>query len=383
MRSNMDTSFTEEQEMLRKTARDFLATECPKAKVRELEESDKGYDPEMWKKMAGLGWMGLIIPEEYDGMGMTFQDLAIVLEEMGMNILPGPFFCTVVEGALTILDAGNEEQKKEFLPGIASGDSIWTMALLEQSGIYSASGISTKATAKNDSFVINGTKLFVEMAHIANYLICVARTKEGGSAEDEITLFIVEAKAPGVHCEIMPTMGMDKLCEVQLEDVTVPRKSILGEVNKGWPVIQKSLERAAIAKCAESVGGIQACVDMTVAYSKDRVQYDRPIGAFQALQHMMADMWIAMQTSKYLVYEAAWMESENLPCAKEVAMAKAYVNDNYREVARKAIRLHAGIGTTRDHDIPLYYRRAKVADTAFGSTDFQKEAIATKIGLIS
>jgi alkylation response protein AidB-like acyl-CoA dehydrogenase len=379
----MNTSFTEEQEMLRKTARDFLATECPKAKVRELEESDKGYDPEMWKKMANLGWMGLIIPEQYDGMGMTFQDLTIVLEEMGMNILPGPFFCTVVEGALPILDAGSEEQKKEFLSKIASGNSIWTMALLEESGIYSASGISTKAVSKDDGFVVNGTKLFVEMAHIADYLICVARTKEGGSVKDGITLFVVDAKAPGVRCEIIPTIGMDKLCEVRFEDVVVLRKNVLGELNKGWPVIEKVLEKAAIAKCAESVGGMQACVDMTVAYSKERVQYDRPIGAFQALQHMMADMWIALQTSKYLVYEAAWMESECLPCAKEVAIAKTYVNDNYKEVARKAIRLFGGIGTSRDHDIPLYYRRAKAADVAFGSSDFQREAIATEIGLIS
>jgi len=379
----MNTSFTEEQEMLRKTARDFLATECPKTKVRELEESDKGYDSGMWKKMADLGWMGLVIPEEYDGMGMTFQDLTIVLEEMGRNILPGPFFCTVVEGALPILDAGSERQKREFLPKIAKGDVIWTMALLEKSGLYNPSGVAARAVPRADSFVIHGTKLFVEMAQVADYLICAARTREGASPAEGITLFMLDAKAPGIHCGIMPTMGMDKLCEVQLDDVTVPGMNILGELDNGWPVIQRILERAAIAKCAESIGGIQACVDITAAYCKERVQYDRPIGAFQALQHMLADMWIAMQTSKYLVYEVAWMESENLPCAKEVAIAKACVNDNYKEVSRKAVRLHGGIGTSRDHDIPLYYRRAKVADIAFGGSDFQREAVATKIGLIS
>lgn len=379
----MNTSFTEEQEMLRKTARDFLATECPKTKVRELEESDKEYDSGMWKKMADLGWMGLVIPEEYDGMGMTFQDLTIVLEEMGRNILPGPFFCTVVEGALPILDAGSERQKREFLPKIAKGDVIWTMALLEESGLYNPSGVAARAVPRADSFVIRGTKLFVEMAQVADYLICAARTREGASPAEGITLFMLDAKAPGIHCGIMPTMGMDKLCEVQLDDVTVPGMNILGELDNGWPVIQRILERAAIAKCAESIGGIQACVDITAAYCKERVQYGRPIGAFQALQHMLADMWIAMQTSKYLVYEVAWMESENLPCAKEVAIAKAYVNDNYKEVSRKAVRLHGGIGTSRDHDIPLYYRRAKVADIAFGGSDFQREAVATKIGLIS
>jgi len=380
----MDIAFTEEQEMLRSTASDFLAKECPKTLVRELEEDEeKGYSPEIWKKMAELGWMGLVIPEEYDGMGMTFQDLAIILEEMGRNILPGPFFCTVVEGALPILDFGSDEQKSEFLPKIASGELIFTMAHLEPNSSYGASGIAAKAAAKDDSFVISGTKLFVEMAQVADYLICVTRTKEGASPEDGITLFIVDAKSPGISCKVIPTIGMDKLCEVRFEGVTVPKANMLGELDKGWPIVEKVMERGAIAKCAESLGGIQASVDMTVAYSKERVQYDRPIGAFQALQHIMADMWIALQTTKYLVYEAAWMESEGLPCAKMAAMAKAYVNEAYKWVTERAVSLHAGIGTSRDHDVGLYYRRAKAADIAFGGTDLHREAVAKEIGLLT
>jgi alkylation response protein AidB-like acyl-CoA dehydrogenase len=380
----MDIAFTEEQEMLRSTASDFLAKECPKTLVRELEEDEeKGYSPEVWKKMAELGWMGLVIPEEYDGMGMTFQDLAIILEEMGRNILPGPFFCTVVEGALPILDFGSDEQKSEFLPKIASGELIFTMAHLEANGVYGASGIAAKAAAKDDSFVISGTKLFVEMAQVADYLICVTRTKEGASPEDGITLFIVDAKSPGISCKVIPTIGMDKLCEVRFEGVTVPKANMLGELDKGWPIVEKVVERGATAKCAESLGGIQASVDMTVAYSKERVQYDRPIGAFQALQHIMADMWITLQTTKYLVYEAVWMESEGLPCAKMAAMAKAYVNEAYKWVTERAVSLHAGIGTSRDHDVGLYYRRAKAADIAFGGTDLHREAVAKEIGLLT
>ena len=379
----MDITFTEEQEMLRKSASDFLAAECPKTKVRELEEDEKGYSPEIWKKMAGLGWMGLVIPEEYDGMGMTFQDLTILLEQMGKNILPGPFVATVVEGAIPILEAGSEEQKRGFLPKIANGESIFTMAILEPSGLYDASGIAVKATAQGDSYVIKGTKVFVEMANVADYLICVTRTKDASSPEDGITLFIVNAKAPGLHCEVIPTIAMDKLCEVRFEDVAVPKKNMLGELDKGWPIVQRVAQKGAIAKCAESIGGMQAAVDMTIAYCKERVQYDRPIGAFQALQHIMADMWIVTQTSKYLVYQAAWMESEGVPCAMEVAMAKAYVNETYKWVTERAVSLHGGIGTSREHDIPLYYRRAKAADTVFGSTDFQRELVASKIGLIS
>ena len=380
----MDITFNEEQEMLRKSASDFLIAECPKTKSRELEEDEKGYSPEIWRKMAGLGWMGLAIPEEYEGMGMTFQDLTVLLEEMGKNVLPGPFSCTVIGGAFAILEAGTEEQKKEFLPKIANGELILTTALLEPGGAYyEASGVNLKATAQGDNFVLNGTKVFVEMANVADYLICATRTKDGSSDEDGISLFIVDAKAKGISVEVMPTIAFDKLCEVRFENVSIPTENMLGERDKGWPVVQKVVQKGAIAKCAESVGGMQASVDMTVAYCKDRVQYDRPIGAFQALQHIMADMWIVTQTSKYLVYQAAWMESVGQPCAMEVAMAKAYVNEYYKWVTERTVSLHGGIGTSREHDAGLYYRRAKAADVAFGDTDFQRELVAQKIGLIS
>ena len=377
----MDLRLTETQEILKKMARDFLSTECPKTMVRELQDSEKGYSPNLWKKMAELGWMGLVVPEEYDGMGYTFQDLTVLLQETGRNILPGPLVCTITS-TFPILDAGTDDQKKEFLPKIAGGQLILTTALIEAEGTLGASGISIKATPKGDDFIIDGTKLFVEMAHVADYLICAARTQDGASREEGITLFIVDAKAPGIGCEVMPTIALDKLCEVRFKDVLIPKTNVLGELDKGWPIIQKMLEKGALAKCAEAIGGMQASVEMTVAYSKERVQYNRPIGAFQALQHMMADMWTTMETSQYLVYEAAWMESEGIPCSKEVSMAKAYVNEAYKYVTKWGIRLHGGIGTSKDHDIPLYYQKAKAADTAFGDTDFHRELVAQKIGLL-
>ena len=379
----MDTSFTEEQTMLRKSTADFLVEKYPEAKVREIEESDTGHDLEIWRGMAELGWMGLVIPEEYEGMGMTFQDLTIVLEEMGRNIAPGPFFCTVLEGAYPILDAGSEEQKKEFLPKIANGELIFTLALLEADDIHDASGIAVKAAPKGDDFVINGTKLFVEQAINADYMIVVTRTREGASPEDGITLFIVDAKSPGVHCEVIPTIGMEKLCEVSFKDVAIPKKNILGELDKGLPIVSKVMERAAIAKASESLGAMDGIVPMTTDYLKDRVQYDEPLARFQALQHIMADMFISLTTSKYLVYKAVWMESVGLPCAKEVAMAKSYVNQNYKELSRWMIRLYGGNGTHREFKPGLYYRRAKAASIAFGDTGFQRERIASAIGLVS
>lgn len=374
----MDLRFTEAQEILKKAARDFLTTECPKTLIRELEKSEKGYSPELWKKMAELGWMGLVIPEQYEGIGYTFQDLTVLLEEVGKNILPGPLITNVIS-SFAIMEAGTEEQKKEFLPKISSGEMILTLALLEAEGTFEPSGISLKATPKGEDFTLNGTKLFVEMAHVANSMICVARTKEG--TDKGITLFLVDSKTPGIHCEVMPTIGADKLCEVRFENVSVPKKNMLGKIDAGWPIVEMMLRKGSIAKAAESVGAMQTCVDMTVAYSKERVQYERPIGAFQALQHLMANMWTSMQTSRYLVYQAASMESAGHPAAKEASLAKAYVNEAYKDVGQWAIRLHGGIATSYDHDIPLYYRRSLAATSAFGGTEFHRELVAQKIGL--
>jgi alkylation response protein AidB-like acyl-CoA dehydrogenase len=375
----MDLRLSEAQEILKKAARDFLTTECPKTLVRELEKSAKGYSPELWKKMAELGWMGLVIPESYEGIGYSFFDLTVLLEEVGRNILPAPLIPTIIS-SFAIIEGGTEEQKKEYLPKISSGDLIVTLGLLEAEGTFDASGIALKATAKAEDFILNGTKLFVEMAHIADYIVCVARTKDGTS-EKGITLFLVDAKSPGIKTTVIPTIAADKLCEVRFENVTVPKKNMLGKLDAGWPIVETMIRKGSLARCAEAVGAMQTCVEMTVAYSKERVQYERPIGAFQALQHIMANMWTSMQTSRYLVYKAAWLESEGQPSAKEASLAKAYVNEAYEDVAQWAIRLHGGIATSYDHDIPLYYRRSLAASTSFGDTSYHRTVVAEKIGL--
>ena len=377
----MNLDLTEEQEMLRTSARDFLTKECPKALVRKLEEDEKGFSPELWSKMAELGWVGLVLPEEYNGMGMGFMDLIILLQEMGRNILPGPFFSTVILGSLPILSAGTEEQKREYLPKIANGKIILTMAITEPSARYDAAGIETKATAQGDSFVISGTKLFVENAHIADYIICATRTKKSRKPEDGITLFLVDARSTGVKCEVVPTIGADKLCEVVFDNVAVPKKNMLGQLHKGWPIVARAMEQAAIAKCAEMVGGCEASMDMTLAYVKERVQYGRPIGGFQVIQHYCANMWSNVETSRNILYMAAWKVAEGLPATKDVAVAKAWINEAYKFVTERAMQCHGAIGTTRDHDIGLYYRRAKAGELAFGDTDFQKELVARSIGI--
>ena len=377
----MDLGLSEEQEMLRTSARDFLQKECPKQLVKQLDEGDEGYSPELWRKMAELGWMGLVLPEEYGGSGGSFLDLVVLLEEMGYNILPGPFFSTVVLGGLSILAAGNEEQKKEFLPKVANGEIILTLALTEPNAKYDAASVKTKAVARNGEYVINGTKLFILDANVADYLLCVARTKEGVNPEDGITIFLVDAKSPGVKCTLLKTLARDKQCEIIFDNVKVPKDNVLGEVDRGWPVVESILQKAAVAKCAEMVGGAQASLEMAVTYAKERVQFNRPIGSFQAIQHYCANMVTDVDGSRFVTYKAAWKVSEGIPAAMDVAVAKAWTSEAYGRVTLLGHQIFGAIGFTMDHDMHLYYRRAKAGEIMFGDGDFQRAVVAQELGL--
>jgi alkylation response protein AidB-like acyl-CoA dehydrogenase len=377
----MDLGLSEGQEMLRKSARDFLRRECPKQLVRQLDESEEGYSAELWRKMAELGWMGLVFPEKYGGSGHSFLDLAILLEEMGYNIVPGPFFSTAVLGGLTILAAGNEQQKMEFLPKIARGELILCFALTEPSASYDAASVTTRAIARDEGYVINGTKLFVLNANVADYMLCVARTKETKDPEDGITVFLIDGRSPGVRCTPLKTLARDRQCEVIFENVTVAERSVVGKKDKGWPIVKDILHKAAVAKCAEMVGGAQAALDMAVDYAKERVQFGRPIGSFQAVQHYCANMAMDVSGSRFVTYKAAWKVSEGLPSALDAAIAKTWVSEACGRVALSAHQIFGAIGFTMDHDIHLYYRQAKAAEIIFGGADFHRAVVAHELGL--
>ncbi len=377
----MNLDLTEEQQMLKTTARDFFEKEFPKTLVREMEEDPAGYSPEVWKKMADLGWVGLVIPEEYGGTGLGFMDLVILLEEMGRACLTGPFFSTAVLCTLPIMAAGSEQLKQEFLPRIANGEMVLSLALTEPSATYEAAGIATKAAPEKDTYVLNGTKLFTHDAHIADYLLCVARSKVWSAPEDGISLFLVDVNSPGIKISPLEAIADDKQNEVVFENVVVPERYLLGELNQGWPVVKRLLEQAAMAKCAEMVGGADWVVEATVAYAKERVQYGRAIGSFGNIQHSLADMWTEVNIAKRMAYYTAWVVDQGLPCSMEVAMAKALVNEAYKHSTRVAVQLHGGIGTTRDHDVGLYYRRARQAALLFGDSDSCREMVAQEMGL--
>ncbi|MFC2041814.1 acyl-CoA dehydrogenase family protein, partial [Chloroflexota bacterium] len=365
----------------KKMARDFLTDKCPKTLVREMEEDEKGYPPELWQEMAGLGWMGLVFPDKCGGSDMSFLDLAVLLEEMGRACLPAPFFSTVVLGGLPILDAGSEEQKQQYLPRIAGGEAILTLALTEANARYDAESITVKATADGDDYVINGTKLFVPDANVSDYLLCVTRTNEKVEAEKGITVFIVDAKSPGITYTLLKTMAGDKLCEVVFDKVKVAKENMLGELDQGWDIAQKAVERAAVAKCCEMVGAIQRILDMTVDYAKERRQFDRPIGSFQVIQHYCANMATDVDGSRFTAYQAAWMISEGLPAAKEAAIAKAWMDEAYGRVSTLAHQIHGAIGCTIDHDLQFYTKRGKAAALTYGDGDFYREVVAQEMGL--
>ncbi len=374
----MDLGLNEAQQMLKNSAQEFLEAECPDTYVREMEEDENGYTSDMWQKLAEQGWLGLIIPEKYGGVELEFQDLAILLEEMGRYMLPGPYFSNVVLGGMSIMDSGTEEQKQEYLPRLAEGQIIVTLALNEPSGRWDAEGIQLSATENGDDYTLNGTKLFVPNAHVSDYIVVAART---GSGENDISLFIVSSQTNGVNQTLLKTIASDRQSEVSFDNVSVSSSSLLGEKNQGWKTIEKVLKWGAVGKCAEMSGGGQSVLDMTVEYAKQRTQFGRPIGTFQAIQHHCANMATDVEGAKFITYQAAWMLSEGLPADREVAMAKAWVSDSYKRVCALGHQSHGAIGFTKEHNMQLYSRRAKAAELAFGDSDLHLDKVAEIIGL--
>ena len=373
----MDFELDEEQVMLKTSARDFLDKECTRQLVRDMMEDEKGYSPELWKKMAALGWLGLLFPEEYGGAGSSFFDLAVLLEEMGRALVPGPFVATVVLAGRPILAAGTEEQKRQFLPQVTRGEMILTLAFMEPEGSLEASGITVKATPVGEEFIIEGTKLFVPDAHVADYFLCVTRTRDNPDKEDGITLFLVDAATAGIHTEVLKTMTGEKLCEVSFRNVAVPKENILGELDRGWPIIKRVLEEAAVTECAWMIGGARWVMETTVDYAKERVQFGQPIGSFQAIQHKLANIAIELEGATSITYYACGAVSENLPeIALAVSMAKAWCSDIYKHVAGEGIQIHGAIGFTWDHDMHLYFKRAKASEVAYGDGSYHRDKVA-------
>jgi len=378
----MEFSLNEEQEMLKTMARDFLENECPKTFVREMMEDETGHSPDLWKKIAEVGWLGLVLPEEYGGSAMNFRDLTILCEEMGRAVMPGPFFSTVLLAGLPLLEAGTDEQKSKYLPMMANGGAVFTLAVTEKDGDFWAEGVQMKATKMGDDYILNGTKHFVPDVKAADYIIVAARTTRSKNPEEGITLFLVDASEWGVYVT-PPLQGMDetrKQYELVLTRAAISADNIIGEVDKGWPILQKMALKATAALCAEIVGGCEWVLETTVNYAKERVQFGVPIGSFQAIKHQCADMYSSLEYARSLMEVAAEAVREDDPdAALLVSMAKSYCGDAYISITNSGLQVHGGIGFTWDHDLHLYFKRARSSNITFGDGMYHRDLIAEEL----
>ena len=371
----MNFAFTEEQEELRKTVRQFLDAKSSEAAVREQMETEAGFDAAVWSQMAEqMGLQGLAIPEEFGGSGYSYVELGIVLEEMGRALLCAPFFSSVVLAANTLIQSGDDAAKAAHLPGIASGETIATLAFTEPSGKWDESGITMEASGSGDSWTLNGTKMFVLDGHTANLIIVAARTGKG------VSLFTVAGDAAGLTRTALSTMDQTRK-QAKLEFSNTPA-TLLGEEGNGWNVLGTVLDLAAVGLAAEQVGGAQKVLEMAVDYAKVRVQFGRPIGSFQAIKHKCADMLLEVESAKSAAYYGMWCAAEmNDELPSVASLAKAYCSEAYFHATAENIQIHGGIGFTWEHPAHLYFKRAKSSELLFGDPTYHRELLAQRIGI--
>jgi alkylation response protein AidB-like acyl-CoA dehydrogenase len=368
-------AFSEEQEELRNVVRQFLEAKSPESAVREQMETEAGYDATVWKQMAEqLGLQSLTVPEEFGGQGFGYVELVVVLEEMGRFLLCAPYFSTVVLAANTLIHSGDDAAKQAHLPGIASGETVATVAFTEPNGRWDEQGIQATAEADGDAWKISGTKSFVLDGHTADLILVAARTGKG------VSIFAVEGGATGLTRTALATMDQTrKQAKLDLDGVT---GTLVGTEGEGWALLSTVLDLAAVGLAAEQVGGAQACLDMAVQYAKDRVQFGRPIGSFQAIKHKCADMLLEVESAKSAAYYAGWCASEmNDELPSVASLAKAYCSEAYFHASAENIQIHGGIGFTWEHPAHLYFKRAKSSELLFGDPTYHRELLAQRIGI--
>ena len=373
--TDVNFAFSEEQEELRRTVRAFLDQKSPESEVRRLMDTEQGYDEAVWRQMGEqMGLQGLIVPEEFGGSGYSYVELIVVLEEMGRSLLCAPYFATVALAANALIHSGDDQAKKEFLPGIASGETIATVAFTEPSGKWDEAGITMAATKSGDDWKLSGTKMFVLDGHTADLIIVAARTSAG------VSLFVVSGDAAGLTRTALSTMDQTRK-QAKLEFSDTPAR-LIGTDGAGWTVLSTVLDLAAVALAAEQVGGAQRCLDMAVEYAKVRVQFGRPIGSFQAIKHKCADMLLEVESGKSAAYYAGWCAAEmNEELPSVASLAKAYCSEAYFHAAAENIQIHGGIGFTWEHPAHLYFKRAKSSELLFGDPTYHRELLAQRIGI--
>ena len=376
----MDFTLRDESKMLKSNAEKFMREKSPSSFVKNILKEEKGFSEALWKEIADLGWLGLIYAEPYGGSGGEFFDLFVLFEEMGKVVFPSPFFCSAVFAGLLINEAGDESVKKAYLPGIMEGKKILTVALQNEQGFhdYQKPALEAREVGKG-SFRIRGTRLLVPYAHVAAEILVCAKVMKGSRSSGS-TLFKTKPQGPGIQLTPLNTITGEKSFAVTYADFPASAEDVLGSLGKGGGYVEKVLPKLIALKCGEMVGGLSKVVDMTVDYVKQRVQFGKPLGVLQVVQHYCADMTTLADTARMIAYQAASLISAGLPCTKEVAMAKAWCSDSYKRGTQIAHQLHGGIGFTEEHDLHLYYKHAKALEMEFGDSWVHRQKVAEEMG---
>ena len=368
----MDVLPNEEEQMVKNLAREFLEAECPSRLARDMEKDDLGYPPELWKQLADLGWLGISLPERYGGQGLPLTYLGLISEELGRAIAPVPFHSTMV-AALTIAEAGSAEQQQDLLPRVSRGDLVLCWAFSEENPRFLPETIHCQAVPEGDHFVLTGTKMFVDNFVAAEKCLVACRTSAATDNNAGISLLLVDTGSTGVTQVPLTTLAKDKQSKVIFDGVRVPRANLLGELNRGWPIAQRMLDRGTALLCAQMVGAARKDAEMGIDYAKNRVAFGRPIAAFQSIQHICADMILWVDGGQLLTYEALWKMDQGLPASMEVSQAKSFCNDKCEAVVRSSQVLHGGMGFMMEFDLHLWYRRVTAWTMRLG-TSFEHRA---------
>jgi len=374
----MDITLSKTQEDIIKEARRFLKKECPSEYVQAMFLDDIGFTDELWDKMKRMDWMALRIPEAYGGMGMEQLDMSLLLEEMGRAVVPGPFFSTIILAAEVILAAGTESQKKQYLADIADGQIKATLALHEPEGGIDPTYIRMRAEPDGDDFILSGTKLYVPDAHLVDIIVVPVLTRASNNPADDLSLFIMDNHTSGISVSPLPTMdGTRKLSAITFDRVRLPKDAILGEPNQGYSPLVRALQRAQVGLVAESVGGAQQAMEIATEYAKVRIQYDQPIGSFQAVKHMCAQMYTDAESARSMLYWASWAQDygDKTEAAMAASAAKSYCTEAFTTVASKGIQVLGGTGFTMDNEMHLYLKRAKANQAALGTPTYHRERV--------
>jgi len=372
----LDLDFDQEQGLLRQTVRDVLGRYCPLEVVRQMEDDPVGYPAPLWEQLGELDLIGLLLPEEYGGSGMSLIEGVALYEELGRALAPTPHFVSAVLSGGVLALAGSAEQKDRWLRPVAAGEAIVTPAWLEPENGFSARGVEAKAVADGSGFTISGVKRHVGYASSADRLLVLARI---GDDVDAVDLFLVDPSAAGVTMRQQMSIASDTQYEVTLSGVAVSAEDRLGAPGSGWATWQEVLEPALVLLAAQAVGGARYALEITTQYAKDRQQFDKPLGAFQALAHYLADAVTNLDGAEQLVHEAAWAGANGRPLTSLAPMAKLFACSTFRDITAMAQQLFGGIGFTLDFDIQLYFRRAKQQQLMWANDRVLEDAVAAAL----